>query len=274
MKFLNIVKRITLALFVVGSASLVMAFASHQPLQQTQKKKFIVVLDPGHGGQALGAVGRKSKEKDIVLDVSKKLKTELESRLPDVQVLLTRTTDINVAFKARTDLANKNHADLFISIHANSANSARKKNPHVKGTETLVLGFGRVGEQDVAVRENADMLLEENKSDVDDKLAGYDPNDPATFIIFKFLKNQYREQSIKLAALMQSEFSKSSRINRGVKEQGLAVLATAGMPAVLTEIGFISSPEEENFMLSNAGQTQIVENLFQAIKSYKTAVGK
>lgn len=274
MKFLNIVKRITLALFVVGSASLVMAFASHQPLQQTQKKKFIVVLDPGHGGQALGAVGRKSKEKDIVLDVSKKLKTELENRLPDVQVLLTRTTDINVAFKARTDLANKNHADLFISIHANSANSARKKNPHVKGTETLVLGFGRVGEQDVAVRENADMLLEENKSDVDDKLAGYDPNDPATFIIFKFLKNQYREQSIKLAALMQSEFSKSSRINRGVKEQGLAVLATAGMPAVLTEIGFISSPEEEDFMLSNAGQTQIVENLFQAIKSYKTAVGK
>ncbi|HMR19954.1 MAG TPA: N-acetylmuramoyl-L-alanine amidase, partial [Sphingobacterium sp.] len=148
------------------------------------------------------------------------------------------------------------------------------KNSSARGTETLVLGFHRINEQDAAIRENADMLLEENYEENYKELGDFDPQDPSTYIVFKLLKRQFRAQSIKLASLMQTEYAKSNRINRGVKEQGLAVLAKAGMPAVLTEIGFINNREEENFMLSDAGQREIVDNLFQAIKTYKNSVEK
>jgi N-acetylmuramoyl-L-alanine amidase len=181
-------------------------------------------------------------------------------------------------------LANKNKADLFISVHCNSADrdvrvknrkgkyvSSVQRNPGVRGTETLVCGINRMNEQEVAIRENASILLEENYQD---NYNGFDPKDPSSYIVFKLMKRQYRDQSIRLATYMQNQFVASARGNRGVKEQGLAVLATAAMPAVLTEIGFISSPEEEDFMISTEGQKQIVENLFQAIKTYKNNVEK
>ncbi|MGN0004118.1 MAG: N-acetylmuramoyl-L-alanine amidase [Sphingobacterium composti] len=272
MKFINSVKYIS---FYVLALALVLTTSSFHVVSNTEidppKKVFTVVLDPGHGGAALGAVGRRSKEKDIVLEVSLKLKKELEDKL-NINVLLTRTTDVDVAFRTRSEIANKNHADLFISIHANSANTTRRKNPQVTGTETLVLGFHRMNEQDVAIRENADMLLEENYEENNADLIGFDPKDPSSYIVFKVMKRQYRDRSIRLASLMQHEYATSNRPNRGVKEQGLAVLARASMPAVLTEIGFISSPSEENYMLSEEGQTEIVKNLFDAIKNYKAAV--
>ncbi|MCY4779757.1 N-acetylmuramoyl-L-alanine amidase [Sphingobacterium sp. UT-1RO-CII-1] len=240
---------------------------------------YIIVIDPGHGGGKIGAKGRKSTEKDIVLDISKKLKTLLEAQIPNAKVLLTRTTDIDVTFLSRIQLANKNKANIFISIHANSAdvdirvrnkngkyvNSVRR-NPKVRGTETLVLGFHRMAEQDVAIRENADLLLEDNyKEDFSD----FNPSDPSSYIIFQLMRNQYRRESIKLASLIQGQYVKSAKIDRGVKEQGLAVLSKATMPAVLTEIGFISSPEEEEYMLSAKGQEEIAQNLTNAIKMYK-----
>lgn len=271
MIFLNSVKYINsfvLAVVIICTTS------SFQTTPQTAidppKKAFTVVLDPGHGGAALGAVGRRSKEKDIVLDVSVKLKKELEKI--GINVLLTRNSDTDVPFRTRSEIANKNHADLFISIHANSANTARRKNPQVTGTETLVLGFHRMNEQDVAIRENADMLLEDNYEENNADLIGFDPKDPSSYIVFKVMKRQYRDRSIRLASLMQNEYITSNRPNRGVKEQGLAVLARASMPAVLTEIGFISSPSEEDYMLSEEGQAEIVKNLFDAIKNYKAAV--
>lgn len=238
----------------------------------------LVVIDPGHGGDKPGARGRLSEEKDIALQVSKKLKDAIETSMPGVKVLLTRSTDIDVPFYERTALANKNHANLFISIHCNSADSEKKvrnkngryttqlvRRPHVKGTETFVCGYNRLGQQDVAVRENADILLEENYN-------GFDPSDPSTYILFSLMKKQYRNQSIKLASYMQEEYVKSDRLNRGVQELSLAVLATAGMPAVLTEIGFISSPEEEQFMLSQEGQAQIVGNLLQSIQRFRSSM--
>ncbi|WP_039053149.1 N-acetylmuramoyl-L-alanine amidase [Sphingobacterium sp. T2] len=237
------------------------------------KKNFTVVIDPGHGGDKPGAYGRKSKEKDIVLEVSKKLKKKLEEEL-GINVILTRSTDVDVPFRTRSEIANKNHADLFLSIHANSANTTRRKNPHVVGTETLVLGFHRMSEQDVAIRENADMLLEENYEENNADLVGFDPKDPSSYIIFKVMKRQYRDRSIRFASLIQNEYVASNRVNRGVKEQGLAVLARASMPAVLTEIGFISSPTEEDYMLSEEGQNEIVKNLFNAIKKYKATSEK
>ncbi|MCA5005421.1 N-acetylmuramoyl-L-alanine amidase family protein [Sphingobacterium bovistauri] len=274
MKFINSVKYISTSLLAaVLICTLSSSNVSPQEPSDPPKKTFTVVLDPGHGGAALGAVGRKSKEKDIVLDISLKLKKDLEEKL-GINVLLTRSTDVDVAFRTRSEIANKNHADLFVSIHANSANNARRKNPQVTGTETLVLGFHRMNEQDVAIRENADMLLEDNYEENNADLIGFDPKDPSSYIVFKVMKRQYRDRSIRLASLIQNEFITSNRPNRGVKEQGLAVLSRASMPAVLTEIGFISSPTEEDYMLSEEGQAEIVKNLTEAIKNYKVAVAK
>ncbi len=220
-----------------------------------------IVLDAGHGGDKPGARGRSSYEKNLALQVTLKLGKAIEAALPDVRVLYTRTTDMDVDLYKRIEFANTNKADIFISIHCN-AHSRRD----ARGTETLVSGFHRLGEQDAAIRENADILLEEN---YEENYNGFDPSDPESYVIFSLMKNHYREHSIKLASFIQDEFASSGRVDRGVKEQGLAVLARAGMPAVLTEIGFISNQEEERYMLSDAGQTEIVKNLLEAIKLYK-----
>ncbi|WP_164112652.1 MULTISPECIES: N-acetylmuramoyl-L-alanine amidase [Sphingobacterium] len=269
MKFLNIVKKLSFSLF---ASSVLVAFVSFTPVSNDppaskNKKTFTVVIDPGHGGPIPGAAGRRSLEKNIVLDVSKKLKNELENKLA-INVILTRSTDIDVPFKERSEIANRNNADIFVSIHANSTSQRTSK---ASGTETFVLGFHRISEQDVAIRENADMLLHnEDNSDLGD----FDPKDPSSYIVFKVMRRQYRDRSIRLASMMQQEYVNSRRVNRGVKELGLAVLARASMPAVLTEIGFINNSEEENYMLSDEGQAEIVENLFQAIKKYKTSTEK
>lgn len=242
-----------------------------------------ICLDAGHGGKDSGAVGRKSKEKDIALDVVLKLGKKIEKELPGLKVVYTRTTDVYPNLYERPAIANKHKADLFISVHCNAAGSSRVRrrnsrgryyytnvpNTSARGTETLVCGFNRLGEQDVAIRENASILLEENYQE---NYGGFDPNDPSSYIVFSLMKRQYREQSIKLASLMQDAFSQNARIDRGVKEQSLAVLATAGMPSVLTEIGFISNPQEEDYMLSEKGQREIVQNLFDAIVNYKKSV--
>ncbi len=242
-----------------------------------------IVLDAGHGGNKPGTRGARSLEKDVVLQVSLKLGKAIEQEIPGVKVLYTRTTDIDVDLYKRAEFANKNKADLFISIHCNAtpARRVRQKNSKgkyyytnvqnktVRGTETFVSGFNRLGEQDAAIRENADILLEDN---YEENYKGFDPNDPASYIVFSLMKNQYREQSIRLASFIQDQYVKSGRADRGVQELSLAVLARAGMPAVLTEIGFLSNPDEETYMLSEKGQAEIVKNLVDAIKTYKRQV--
>lgn len=234
-----------------------------------------IVLDPGHGGNKPGAIGKKSKEKDIVLDVSIRLKKAIEEALPDVKVYLTRDTDVDVDIYKRTKFANEKKADLFISIHCNAAPYKKVKrgnkwvnvvNPDPKGPETLVLGFNNLASQDAALRENADILLEEN---YEENYQGFDPNDPESYIIFSLMKNQYRDQSIKLANAIQNQLLTSGRFNRGVKEQKLGVLMNAGMPAVLAELGFISNPHEEDYMISEKGKSEMVKNLLDAIIAYK-----
>ncbi|GGE32810.1 hypothetical protein GCM10011516_33150 [Sphingobacterium cellulitidis] len=269
----------------------VVVLASFKPvdLQNDQggspRKLKTIVLDPGHGGHDSGAVGRQSKEKDIALQVALKLGKKIEKEFPGIKVVYTRKTDVYPKLYERPALANKHHADLFISIHCNSggATSRRVKNSRgryvtqrvlntsAKGTETLVLGFSRTGDQDVAIRENASILMEENYKE---NYGGFDPKDPSTYIVFSLMKRKFREQSIRLASYMQDQFAGSSRTDRGVKEQSLAVLATAGMPAVLTEIGFISNPDEERFMMSSAGQESIVTDLFNAINTYRKSIEK
>jgi len=251
----------------------------------SNKAMKLIVIDPGHGGNLPGAEGRISAEKDITLQVSLKLKEAIEKELPGVKAILTREKDVDVPFRERSEIANRNHADLFLSIHCNSADSDQRvkgkngryttrtiRRPSVSGTETFVCGYNRLqrGESTVAMRENADILMEENYKE---NYGGFDPNNPSTYIIFSLLKRTYRDKSIRFASYIQDEYVRLGRENRGVQELSLAVLAFASMPAALTEIGFISNPDEENYMLSQKGQTEIVGNIVDAVKRYKTSSG-
>ncbi len=228
-----------------------------------------IVLDAGHGGRDGTTRGLIAREKDIALQVALRLGKALEENIPDIKVVYTRTEDVFVPLYERIGLANKIKADLFISIHCNSMPSNMRNRTAVKGVETFVSGSGRLDEQNTAILENQSILYEKNYKE---NYEGYDPKDPESIIIFSLLKNAYRDQSIRLATLIQNEYVSTGRINRGVKEQSLAVLAKAGMPSVLTEIGFISNPEEEEYMVSEAGQTEIVNCLVKAIQTYKKQV--
>ena len=244
-----------------------------QPAQSPQQTKpapvikpMIIVLDAGHGGRDGSTRGLFSKEKDVALDVAVLLGQTIEKEIENTKVIYTRTEDVFIPLYERIDIANKAHADLFISIHCNSMPSSMRGRTETSGVETFVSGSGRLGEQETAARENAVILLEK---DYKDNYDGYNPNDPESFIVLSLMKNAYRIQSIKLATLIQQQYIKVGRVNRGVKEQSLAVLARAGMPAVLTEIGFISNPEEEEYINSLSGRQEIVQNIKNAIQEYK-----
>ena len=262
----------------------ILLFSSQTSFSQSYKVKTIVI-DAGHGGNKPGAKGSYSYEKNVALKVALKLGKKFEEEMPEVKILYTRKTDVDVDFYKRAALANDNKADLFISIHCNSmpdkkvviGNTTKNgkkiprygyvKNKTTRGTETFVAGSHRLNEQDVAIRENEDIKLEKNyKQNYD----GYDPNDPQTFIILSLFKNLFRDKSMKLAKLMQENYTNDdNRVNRGVKEQGILILQRCGMPAVLTEIGFISNPNEEEYMNSENGSTEIVNSIFKAVKTYK-----
>ncbi|WP_395625451.1 N-acetylmuramoyl-L-alanine amidase [Daejeonella sp.] len=260
-------------------------FSYAKSIDLTPYKIKTIVVDAGHGGTDGSTRGVFSKEKDVALQIALRLGKAIEENLKDVKVVYTRTTDVFIPLYERIGMANRVKADIFISIHCNSMpikkiiNGYRKdskgrkvpiyktvQSTSTRGTETFVSGFGRLDEQDVVMRENESILLEK---DYKENYEGYDPKDPESIILLSLMKNAFREQSIKLASFMQDEYSQSGRIDRGVKEQSLAVLAKAGMPAVLTEIGFVSNPEEEEYMNSEAGQNEIVTNLLKAIQTYK-----
>jgi len=251
-----------------------------------------IVIDAGHGGKDGTTHGNFSKEKDITLAVALKLGKAIEATMPEVKVIYTRTDDTFIELYERIAIANRNKADLFISLHCNSMpitsrrivsryvrnkkgkrvpvyRTVRSQKTDINGVETFVCGYGRQDEQDVAVRENASLLLEENYKENYD---GFDPNDPESYIIFSLMKSQFRDLSVRLATLVQEQYAKAGRFDRGVKEQSLAVLARAGMPAILTEMGFISNPDEEKYMNSASGQQEIVNNIVKAIQNYKKQV--
>lgn len=223
-----------------------------------------VVIDPGHGGRAPGAVGRRVKEKDVALAISLKLGEYIKQNLPDVKVIYTRTTDVDVELRDRTRIANENQADLFISIHLNAS-----ANRSAYGTETFVMGPHRnQANLEVAKLENAAILYEDNYLEYYD---GYDPNSPESNIIFSLFQNAHLNQSLLMASLIQDQFrERARRVDRGVKQAGFLVLYRATMPSVLVEVGFISNPREEEFLASEEGQTLIASALFRAFRDYKT----
>lgn len=225
-----------------------------------------IVIDPGHGGKDSGAPGKVTKEKDIVLAIGLKLGKYIEENIPDVKVVYTRKTDEFIPLYRRAEIANENHADVFISIHANS-------NPKsdVTGASSHVLGLHRAQENfEVAKRENSVIFYEE---DYNARYENFDPNSPESYIAFSLMQNVYLDQSINLADMIQSQFrEKAKRKDRGVVQQGLLVLAQTAMPGVLIETGFISNPDEELYLNSNDGQDLIASAIYRAFRDYKADI--
>lgn len=223
-----------------------------------------VVIDPGHGGRDPGAVGAISKEKDIVLAISLKLGEYIEQNFDDVEVIYTRTTDEFIELRNRTQIANDNKADLFISVHCNASPSKR-----AFGTETFVMGLHRSKENlAVAKKENASILYEDDYLETYD---GYDPNSPEANIMFSMFQNHYLNQSLTVASLVQNQFrDRAGRHDRGVKQAGFLVLYNIAMPGILVEAGFLSNPQEEKYLVTETGQAHIASAIFRAFRDYKT----
>jgi len=224
-----------------------------------------VVIDAGHGGKDPGAISRngKYKEKNITLSVALKLGELIKSNFPDIKVIYTRSTDKYVELSERAAIANRNKADLFISIHVNSAKAVQ-----ARGTETFVMGAHKSDDNfEVCKLENSVIVIED---DYESKYEGFNPNSPESYIIFSLLQNIHQEQSIKYAAQVQGQFAKGPiTVNRGVKQGGLLVLWKTTMPAVLTELGFISNPKDCAVLITKSGQEQFARRLFNAFVSYK-----
>ena len=256
-------------LTTIATMALICAFistASAEEGAQNSIKIKTVVLDAGHGGKDTGAISKNGaiKEKDITLSVALKLGKMINSNYPDVKVVYTRKRDEYIELSKRAEIANRNKADLFISIHVNS-----QKGTTATGTETFVMGTHKSSSNfEICKLENSVIVLEE---DYQSKYEGFDPNSPESYIIFSLLQNTHLEQSLKFAALIQDNFKLGPiKVNRGVKQGGLLVLWKTTMPAVLTEIGFISNPAESNKLRRDAVQSQIAARIFNAFAKYKT----
>lgn len=253
MRLLRINKQILLAfLFIL--------FSGMNSFAQT-KQNFTIVIDPGHGGKDSGARGVVEDEKSIVLDVSLRFGKMIEQKYKDVKVVYTRKTDVFLELWERTQIANRNHANLFVSIHCNAAN-----NRSAYGTETFVMGLSRSQEtMEVSKRENSVILLEDNQ----EKYQKFDPNDPEAVIAFDIMFSAYKDQSLNFAKYVEDEFVRNGRSSRGVKQANFHVLRTNASPAVLVELGFISNQDEGTFLASERGKQKMTESLFEAFEKFK-----
>jgi N-acetylmuramoyl-L-alanine amidase len=225
-----------------------------------------IVIDPGHGGKDPGAVYGKAREKDIVLDIALKLGNYIKKAFPEVQVIYTRNRDVFVPLFQRAAIANKNDADLFISIHVNAV--ARGM---VQGTETYILGQHRTKDNlEVAKKENAVILLED---DYHTTYEGFDPNSPESYIMFELVQDEYLEQSAMLASAVQNQFrERAKRIDRSVKQAGFLVLRQTAMPSILIETGFLNHPAEREFLMSSSGRDYLASAIFRAFRDYRGKV--
>ena len=236
-----------------------------KPVQN--ERPFVVVIDAGHGGTDPGAIGRVAQEKDLNLSVSLLAGQMIKEAYPNVEVVYTRETDVFIPLQKRADFVNKNNANLFICVHTNSSPI-----PSARGAETYVLGTDKLDRNlDVAMRENAVIKLE---SDYQTKYHGFDPNSIDSYIMFELMQNQYLDQSLNYASLLQQEFARIKRGDRGVRQAAFWVLLKSACPSVLVEMGFISNPDEEKYLASEAGQTALAKTICDAFGPfYRRATG-
>lgn len=229
-----------------------------------QNKKFTIVIDPGHGGNDPGAIYHSIKEKNVVLALGLKLGKLINQEMQDVDLVYTRKSDVFIPLHERAQKAIDAKADLFVSLHANSC-----PNPSIKGPETYVLGMHRTEENlEVAKKENSVILIE---SDYNTRYEGFDPNSSESYIMFDLVQQQYFDQSVKMAALVQDRFrAEAARNDRGVKQAGFLVLRQTSMPSVLIEIGYLSNIDEAKYLNSDKGQDELAAAICSAVKNYKS----
>lgn len=236
-----------------------------------KNSEFVVVIDAGHGGNDTGAIDNGVKEKDINLAVAKRLQEDIQKKLKGVKVVMTRSNDSFVTLQGRADIANRNRADLFISIHTNSVDAKNPNRKSVAGASVYALGLHKDKDNlNVAKRENAVIELEKNH---EQKYSGFDPSKDESYIIFEMAQKKNLEQSLKFANFAQKQLvSHAGRKDRGVKQAGFWVLWATSMPAVLVELDFICNPSAAQFMSSSAGVKKMAEALCTAVEQYYNSV--
>jgi N-acetylmuramoyl-L-alanine amidase len=253
---------VVINLVSIGLISCILFLSSFTPLNRNDYKIKVIVIDAGHGGKDPGCHGKTSQEADIALATALELGKILTENLAGVKVVYTRKTDHFVELHDRAAIANKNKADLFISLHCNSGPK------DIAGTETYTMGLHTAeANLSVAKRENEVILKEDNYKS---KYDGFDPKSPQGHILFSLYQNAYIDNSIKLASKIEHQFEhRLGRSSRGVKQAGLLVLWKTAMPSVLVEIGFLTNIKEEKYLMNKTNQTYIASGIYRAVKEYK-----
>ncbi len=278
---------------------------SDKPFQKQGLRK--IVIDAGHGGADYGAKGKYSYEKDISLAIALKLQELLHQEMPDVEIYMTRTTDVFDPVTQKARLANQAKGDLFVCIHVNEGGGPIKHSEFIgykevtaykgkgknkkaytkkvkdyrtwttpnpaKGTETFIYGVDKSNAAKEALSENEDMYLDSVSAK---ELKDFNPNDPAKMMIINMRTQTYFQRSANLALTIEEEFQKVGRVSREAKQRqkGIWVLQAVAMPAVLVETGFISNPEEEDYLNSESGQRETCEVLVRSLKRYRFSLEK
>jgi len=288
-----------LALFVAACSTIV---AFKNPTPQTALKT--IVIDAGHGGKDHGAAGKYSYEKDLTLQMALKLQATLSAAMPDVNIVMTRTTDIYQSPPLKANIANQAKGDLFVCIHCNAAPDVRHKellgyrtvtsyvgkgkkrkkvtrkvprykywsppNP-AEGTETYIWAAHKNEAKEVAMRENESLYLDSTTAD---QVADFDPDSPEKMILYSLKTKQYFTRSANLALTVEEEFKKVGRISREARQRqvGIWVLQATAMPSILVETGYISNPKEEDYLNSKKGQQEVADAIVRALIRYRNSL--
>lgn len=232
-------------------------------------QRFTLVIDAGHGGHDAGALGAKSKEKNINLNVALAFGRYVERNMPDVRVIYTRTTDVFIPLHERANIANKANADLFISVHTNALPAGKI----ARGFETYSLGMHRAKDNlDVAMRENSVISMEKGYQQT---YQGFDPKSSESYIIFEFIQGKNMERSVEIARSIQNSVcQKANRPDKGVHQAGFLVLRETSMPSCLIELGFITTPDEENLLNDESRIDDIAKAIYEGFAKYKNKYDK
>ena len=297
--------RVKYAAFVLLSFGITMlcSFSSNKGKPQQKQVLRRIIVDAGHGGFDIGARGRYSTESQISLEVALKLEKMLQDALPDVEIIMTRKTDIFHSVIQKADIANQAKGDLFVCIHVNSAAPSRHRefvgyktvkvrrkgklvsqrvkdyrtwttpNPAM-GTETYIYGIDKTDERKAVASEGLDEYLDSVSVKILEARKKTDANDPTKTMLANILTQQYFQRSAKLAMTIEEEFLKIGRISRKAQQRkkGIWVLQAVNMPAVLVETGFISNPDEEDYLNSEKGQLEICQVVTKAVRIYKNSL--
>lgn len=297
--------RVKYAAFVLLSfgISFLCSFSADKGKPQQKQVLRRIIVDAGHGGSDIGARGRYSTESQISLEVALKLEKMLQEALPDVEIVMTRKTDIFHSVIQKAEIANQAKGDLFVCIHVNSAAPSRHRefvgyktvkvrrkgklvsqrvkdyrtwttpNPAM-GTETYIYGIDKTDERKAVASEGLDEYLDSVSVKILEARKQSDANDPTKTMLANILTQQYFQRSAKLALTIEEEFQKVGRISRKAQQRkkGIWVLQAVNMPAVLVETGFISNPDEEDYLNSEKGQLEICQVITRSIRIYKNSL--